>query len=493
MMLSGVSKSLNIETHNLERAILDFKEIKEKNWQPQHKIKIMFSIEDLTKEIIDLILSVSDKFEIFINKDTFKLTQENCTKLVSLNEYIKEKHSKSLSFPLSTAILNPSKTSEIWSVEKVLNANIKMEDWANQINSARINGRELSPFEKYIYAYRIISRFAYNDENRGESFEISRQIVGVLNSNRIVCVGYADLLSQLCERIGIECYQQDVACDGRLIDHCNCCVKINDDKYNIHGIYYADPCWDSYRKETENTLQHSLLRCDEVDKGFSKDPIAFRCNALEEFKKTNKRSYTYQELKEIANKYIEKERVDELLKSVKRLRQRFKVKISRDKKINFSVGSISRTFNPNRFYKMNIDAFCEGEIKESDEFNIKRILENKTDKEIVENFIISEICLDSGNARDETLYLNGKDVYENISFENLDLVKRPSNVSKDMYCSALYNILLSQGKSKQEAREEVKKIWDNSIKEVRRTQSTGDSSFSTPFIEEIKSMENKIE
>lgn len=463
--------------------IFALEEMKRNGLKPEGIKEITFDIKDLSKENIDLLLSVSDKFKILVNKDTFRLTQENCSKLVSLNEYIEENYSKSLSFPLSTTF-DPSKKSEVWSIEKVLNANSKMEDWTTKINSARIDGKELSPFEKYMFAYRIVSNYAYNEEEREDSIELSRTVVGALNSDKLVCVGFADLLSHLCQRVGIECFQQDVACDGKTIDHCNCCVRIDDDKYNIHGVYYADPCWDSYSEETQNTLQHSLLRCDEVDKGFTKYPIAFRNNGLARFSKNGKQTYTYQQLKEIADRYTTKEQEDELLESITCLRQKFGVEVTDKREINLSY--ISSTFNPDSFYKTNISTFIEDKIDCQREQSIKEILQNMPDKEIAEAIKTSQICLECGNSH-MALIPNEEGTFDKLNLEILDMVKNPTQVSKNMYCSALYNVFSSQGKAEQEAVDETKRVWSNSITEVTRTQSVGDHSFSTPFVEETKS------
>ena len=468
--------------------VMALEQMKQNGIEPPENKEIIFNIKDLSKENIDFLLSVSSHFTILVDKDSFNLTHENCSKLLALNNYVKENYDQSLTFPLSSAV-DPTKQVEVWSVDKVMNANAKIEDWVNRINNARVDGKELSPFEKFMFAYRIVTHFSYNEEERQDSYELSRSVVGVLNSDKLVCVGYADLLSHLCKRIGIECYQQDVACDGRHVDHCNCCVRIDDDKYNIHGIYYSDPCWDSYREETQNTLQHSLLACDEVDKGFTLWPIAFRSNGLECLSKTKNQIYTYEQLKEIADKHSSKEQTQELTEVVARIRQKFGVEKSDNKQM--LLGRINHAFNPNGFYKANAKAALAGDMGAYREDVLKEIFANMTDEEIVDAINVSQICIESGNAYTD-LKVDGNGNFNSLSLENLDLIKNPTCISKEGFCTAIFNVYLSQSGDQQKAFEDAKRIWNNSIKEVKRTQSTGETCFSTPFVAETKKLSNEM-
>lgn len=465
------------------------KEMQQEGLQLSEEKEITIDINDLSKENIDLIFSVSDKFNILINKDTFILTQENCSKLISFNEYIKQTYSKDLAFPLSSSWGN-NKPSEVWSIEKTLNANSKIEDWTAEINNARIDGKELSPFEKYLFAYHTVSHFTYNEEEREDGYELSRTVVGALNSDKIVCVGFADLLSNLCQRVGIECFQQYVACDGKNIDHCNCCVRIDDDKYNIHGIYYADPCWDSYREETENTLQHSLLVCDEVDKGFTEDPIAFKTDGLAKFAKSKKQTYSYQQLKEIAETYTTKEQRAKLLKFIASIRQDFGVEVEDDKE-EMNLISLASILNPDEFYKIDLSSLGERRMDFRQEYRVRKIFEKFPDEKIAEAINIVQICSCCGNSN-SALDTNENGVYEKLNLEILDLVKKPTQLSKQMYCSALCNVYLSKGKTKEEAISMTQKVWKNSIAEVKRTQSIGRCSFSTPFVKEAKDLAQEV-
>ena len=143
-------------------------------------------------------------------------------------------------------------TSILYRVEDISNAAKQLDDWANEINSAIVDTKPLSPLEKFIYAYMI----AKDREGKECEFNdfLSRNIVAVLNNDYCVCYGYVSLLNELCSKIGIQCTHKHVSVPG---PHDINCVIIKDDKYDIDGLYYSDPTKD--RKDLGNTLFSCLL------------------------------------------------------------------------------------------------------------------------------------------------------------------------------------------------------------------------------------------
>ena len=125
-------------------------------------------------------------------------------------------------------------------IEKAIEASRKLNDWVREIKSARRNGKELSPYEKYLYAYDIVTKFSYNEEEKDQNHDMSRHLITVLTGDKIVCAGYANLLSEICNQLGITCCTQGVN-----KNHAICYVRIDDDKWDIHGIYASDPTADS--------------------------------------------------------------------------------------------------------------------------------------------------------------------------------------------------------------------------------------------------------
>lgn len=119
-----------------------------------------------------------------------------------------------------------------------------------------INSYNLSPVEKLAFAYDIMKTFEYNAEKKNEDSSISREPQKIIFSGNIVCAGYSIFLKEVIRGLdpnikldtySLTCFEDnDVVVTGR---HMRNIVRINDDKYNIHGIYSLDATWDSYSKK----------------------------------------------------------------------------------------------------------------------------------------------------------------------------------------------------------------------------------------------------
>ncbi len=119
----------------------------------------------------------------------------------------------------------------------------------------------LSPFEKYLYAYNIVKR--YKEFNESSNPNDSRDIYQILDNDYIVCVGFSNFLGILLDKLGIENeeYSQNVDTGldnisvNRIVLPDDALVKLEgherrkinlvDPKYNIDGYFIADPTWDN--------------------------------------------------------------------------------------------------------------------------------------------------------------------------------------------------------------------------------------------------------
>ena len=163
-----------------------------------------------------------------------------------------------------------------YTLEETLLASKKIAEWANHINSASVEGRSLSPLEKFLYAYELVTRFAYQKEDKTipNSEMDSRNLVKVLNGNKIVCVGYASMLSELCKRIDIPCMTQFVIDktgeneNFNMLNHANCKVFIDDQYYGFRGMFNSDPSRDAYTKVYGQTICHAVMTDDEMQSIF---------------------------------------------------------------------------------------------------------------------------------------------------------------------------------------------------------------------------------
>ena len=156
-----------------------------------------------------------------------------------------------------------------------------------------IKKSNLSPFEKYIFLYDLVKNYKVYKENYEDASD-ARSIYKILDNEYMVCSGYANLLTNLCELVNIPCqyitanlgiyqswdndelflrlqnklpaksqkillrfrkffnYLQDVTTKFKLVSpkikksgHARCYIYLKDPKYQINGLYYSDPTWES--------------------------------------------------------------------------------------------------------------------------------------------------------------------------------------------------------------------------------------------------------
>lgn len=124
----------------------------------------------------------------------------------------------------------------------------------------------LSPFEKYLYVYNVVKQYKEYKENE-EDRSSARNLYQILQNEYMVCVGFSEMLVDLCTRVGIPAQKSHLDVDTsydkydagkeeleiekslRKGGHARTQVYINDPKYQINGYYVADATWD-------NELEH---------------------------------------------------------------------------------------------------------------------------------------------------------------------------------------------------------------------------------------------
>lgn len=133
----------------------------------------------------------------------------------------------------------------------------------------RIEESHLTPFEKYLYVYNFLIEKIYKENQ--DDLSKSRDVIATLTGEYIVCSGYAKLMERICKELNIQCKTQQcsvIGKDGEMYNHENNLVRIDDDKYNIHGWFYSDACWDHVDKESPNkkTFAYCLIPLSDKDK-----------------------------------------------------------------------------------------------------------------------------------------------------------------------------------------------------------------------------------
>ncbi len=149
----------------------------------------------------------------------------------------------------------------------------------------------LSPFEKYLFAYNKVKQFKKYKENNEDKAN-SRNLYQLLDNDYIVCVGFSRLLGDLLEKLGIPSLDysvgvnvgfDDVPDDIVILpekivssktgkehevmiergDHARREVHLVDPKYGIDGYFIADPTWDNDMEH--DTYSYALMTQDEYN------------------------------------------------------------------------------------------------------------------------------------------------------------------------------------------------------------------------------------
>ena len=147
----------------------------------------------------------------------------------------------------------------------------------------------LSPFEKYLFAYNKVKqykKYKENDDNKTSA----RNIYQLLDNDYMVCVGFARLLGDLLEKleipsvdysVGVDVGLDDIKDDTLVLpdkvvsskdgkeyevltrrgDHARLEVHLVDPKYDIDGYFLADPTWDNDLEH--DTYNYALMTHDE--------------------------------------------------------------------------------------------------------------------------------------------------------------------------------------------------------------------------------------
>lgn len=212
--------------------------------------------DDSTNQIIVQKLLELDKLgkPFFIQLDVIKRSV--------FNRLFKDINFKNLKLIVHTDLYN-------YSYEDYLEEEKKLEALV-----AHIKNSNLSPFEKYLAVYNIVKNYKEYKENNDNKDE-SRCLRYILDNEYMVCVGYSKLLVELLDKVGIDAYEIGVDVDRSYVKgftieeipvdlrgHSRVVVSMDDDKYNIHGLYISDPTWDNNLQE--NNLNHSLMLFDKM-------------------------------------------------------------------------------------------------------------------------------------------------------------------------------------------------------------------------------------
>lgn len=141
-----------------------------------------------------------------------------------------------------------------------------------------ISDKNYSPVESLFYAYNIVKSRIFKREKKYEDSNISRCLSEILKQEKIVCSGFANFLLSLCDILNIPAERiWWMSKNDKKAGHDTIAVYLNDNKYDIHGIFAIDPTWDSKQnlKDTnyKTYIKHFLTPMNIEEKEKAKENL----------------------------------------------------------------------------------------------------------------------------------------------------------------------------------------------------------------------------
>ena len=184
-------------------------------------------------ERIKAIVEQNYKIEIIVETDGRNFNDEEIMAFTALEDNLKQIH---------VPLYFDGGYNDYYSLDELIKADVTLDKIISKYKNS-----SLSPLEKFFAIYLLLMKRQYKaeeceEENRHEMAYLSRDLISVVNGDYIVCAGYARLMEYLLENLGITCFKQTLLTEE---NHMNNLVYIEDDKYHVKGLYYADSCWDA--------------------------------------------------------------------------------------------------------------------------------------------------------------------------------------------------------------------------------------------------------
>ena len=226
------------------------------------------SLDDVSNIKIDKLVELSKKLELPLKlivkggdyfteeikeKVDLLFKDETLIRFREINEYLLSINQSELLFIESDITSN-----NIWQLKHIETADSKIVKMCNVIKE-----NELSPLEAIAFIHKIVTKsFLYkeNEENPG----LCRTIIGCLNTDNIVCVGYSHIVKALVDKLDYQRLKVDTVVFKIVTDddlnssisefmsvgtpHMKNLVFISDEKYGVEGAYLLNATFDSKTK-----------------------------------------------------------------------------------------------------------------------------------------------------------------------------------------------------------------------------------------------------
>ena len=398
--------------------------------------------------------------------------------------------------------------------------------YETRLNKLVENAMDLSPLERYVYAYNVVKNFKPYKENEQEK-NLSRNIYSILDNEYMVCVGYAEMLSDLLTRLGLSSMkiseEVNIGFDGLAQDslevgnheaksagHARVMVKIDDPKYNVKGIYYADPTWDNnlnadfYNHILMTGLEYNSQSRENFHSYFNMHEL-FEADSIEEFysrvnyylAKINKKEGNYnlksdinqypQTMQELAKKGINSY---DLLKTINDV-----IAIDYDKgSHNFYIGRYDRA-NTIKHVVTNIKDKLTQNIS-NDELK-ELVLESLNSLNRKEHHLKDEGQIQVCRVLNDYIKVFNPELYEKVSNTNPKAVLEPGELNNQQFASYIEEVgsfITSMNNNKVKGStilEAVKEVYkannvENIDEKLEKVQRQNESLYTTNYPERLK-------
>lgn len=218
-----------------------------------NKINIKHLI-DISKKInlpLSIYIKGGEYFKENMNKSIqFLYKDETLNLFKEINDFLKENNEKELIFIESDITSN-----NLWQLNHINKANDRIQKVCD-----RITKNNLSPMEAMAFIHKVVTltfKYKENNENPG----LARTIAGALNTDNIVCVGYSVIVKSIIDKLdndNLMCdtnvikfrnleieKNEDLLLIGTMGSHEQNLIFINDEKYDVNGVYISDATFDS--------------------------------------------------------------------------------------------------------------------------------------------------------------------------------------------------------------------------------------------------------
>lgn len=187
-----------------------------------------------------------------------------------------------------------------------------------------IKDANLSPVEQIMYAYDLTKSFDYKENDDDLSY--SREIHKIIKDGKIVCVGFARLFGQILKELGLKISicnvfaGQDKEGDPNNIqwhfpkktNHVRNLGIVDDEKYDIHGLFAFDATKDRNEKEDGlHTYKSFMVPLSEYYKAFPTCSYPYLFSSYL-YDKTENLSFS-KELKEQLKLFFKKDKVKDVV------------------------------------------------------------------------------------------------------------------------------------------------------------------------------------